>query len=271
MWVVLAASLGILSSQKLISLVLLLIAITMATIQGVLTPLALAYLTVIFYIIFLHQRYNAKKMLSSITEVILVITAILLFFHQLPGFHNPKILDKVVAGHNSTNFSMYFNFDKSLLTFVLFGALPTLFYTKSLSNHYWWHWCALIFSVPILLFIAVAIGVLKIELHFPDWIWQFALANLFFVSLAEEALFRGYMQQRLSRWFGKIPALFVVSILFGLIHFAGGYSLVIFATLAGLIYGIAWMWSGRLWVCTFFHFGLNLFHILFLTYPMYQA
>lgn len=44
-----------------------------------------------------------------------------------------------------------------------------------------------------------------------------------------------------------------------------------FAGLAGVIYGIAWMWSGRLWVATLFHFGLNLIHLLFFTYPMYHA
>ncbi|HFS3216289.1 TPA: CPBP family intramembrane glutamate endopeptidase, partial [Escherichia coli] len=27
-------------------------------------------------------------------------------------------------------------------------------------------------------------------------------------------------------------------------------------------------WSGRLWVATLFHFGLNLCHLLFFTYPL---
>ncbi|SQL02415.1 CAAX amino protease [Pseudomonas aeruginosa] len=45
---------------------------------------------------------------------------------------------------------------------------------------------------------------------------------------------------------------------------------MLFAGLAGLIYGLAWLWSGRLWVATLFHFGLNLTHLLLFTYPLYR-
>lgn len=271
MWIVLAISLGLLSSQQIISFILLLIAIAMGITQEVLMPFSLGYLAIILCIMFLPRYFGIKKTLSVAIEVLLVITAILLFFHQLPGFNNPKILDKVIAGTYSSPYSMYFNFDKSLLPFILLFALPTLFYVNPKSKQSWRYWCALVFSIPILLFIATMAGVIKIELHFPYWIWQFALANLFFVSLAEEALFRGYIQQRLSCWFGHIPALFIASGLFGLTHFSGGYFLIIFSTLAGLIYGLAWMWSGRLWISTFFHFALNLTHLLFFTYPMYKV
>lgn len=96
------------------------------------------------------------------------------------------------------------------------------------------------------------------------------MANLFFVCMAEEALFRGYLQQRLSQWLGARPALIVAATVFGAAHLAGGMLMVIFATLAGVIYGLAWMWSGRLWVPILFHFGLNLIHLLFFTYPLYQ-
>jgi len=43
--------------------------------------------------------------------------------------------------------------------------------------------------------------------------------------------------------------------------------LMIFAALAGLIYGLVWHWSGRLWLATAFHFALNMVHLLFFTYP----
>lgn len=271
MWIILAISLGLLSSQRLISFILLLIAIVIGIIEEIFMPLSLGYLAIILCIIFLPRFFGRKKILSLTIEFFLVITTILLLFHQLPGFNNPKILDKVIVGTHSSPYSMYFNFDKSLVPFILLFALPTLFYINPDSKRSWRYWCALVFSIPILLFMATMIGVIKIELHFPYWIWQFGLANLFFVSLAEEALFRGYIQQRLSGWFGHILALFIASGLFGLIHFSGGYFLVFFATLAGLIYGLAWMWSGRLWISTFFHFTLNLTHLLFFTYPMYQA
>ncbi|EHP3620765.1 CPBP family intramembrane metalloprotease, partial [Salmonella enterica] len=105
-------------------------------------------------------------------------------------------------------------------------------------------------------------------LHFPSWLPQFVFANIFFVSLAEEALFRGYIQQRLSMLVHPVLAMVIAAVIFGAFHYTGGILLAVFAAFAGVIYGIAWMWSRRLWVAVLFHFGLNICHLLFFTYPM---
>ncbi|EFK1743429.1 CPBP family intramembrane metalloprotease, partial [Escherichia coli] len=126
----------------------------------------------------------------------------------------------------------------------------------------------LFLSVPLILFLAVFLGGLNPEIHFPEWLPEFILANLFFVSLAEESLFRGYIQSRLSEVMSPLVALVVAALLFGLFHYSGGTLLMLFATLSGIVYGLSWMWSGRLWVATLFHFGLNLCHLLFFTYPL---
>ncbi len=52
--------------------------------------------------------------------------------------------------------------------------------------------------MPLLLLVATAAGRLTFEWHFPSWLPAFVLCNLLFVSLAEEVLFRGYLQQRLT-------------------------------------------------------------------------
>jgi membrane protease YdiL (CAAX protease family) len=62
----------------------------------------------------------------------------------------------------------------------------------------------------------------------------------------------------------------IAALLFGLAHFAGGPLLIFFAALAGLIYGLAWQWSGRLWIATLVHFAFNLTHLLLFTYPVLQ-
>jgi len=128
----------------------------------------------------------------------------------------------------------------------------------------------LLSAMPLLLLAATLAGGLRVEPHWPEWLGAFMLANLFFVSLAEEALFRGYIQQRLSQLLGNKQALLIAAALFGLAHFAGGLLLVFFAFLTGIIYGLAWLWSGRLWVSTLVHFAFNLLHLLFFTYPVWQ-
>ncbi len=97
---------------------------------------------------------------------------------------------------------MYYNFDKAMVPFLLFACLPTLFRTDKAEKASPRVLIALIISVPALLLLAVALGGLKIELHAPARILPFVMANLFFVCMAEEALFRGYLQQRLSQWLG---------------------------------------------------------------------
>lgn len=212
-----------------------------------------------------NWKYNAWA--KSIYEVGIVLSAIALSFHLWPGFHNPVVLNSVTVGPQSTPYTMYFNFDKALVPFLLVLCTSSLFKKEVKSEVSLWKWGALSLSVPLILFFAVFFGGLKPEIHFPEWLPEFILANLFFVSLAEESLFRGYIQSRLSEVTSPLVALIVAALLFGFYHYSGGALLVLFATLSGVVYGLSWMWSGRLWVATLFHFGLNLCHLLFFTYP----
>lgn len=271
MWWIVAGSLACISFWRPFALVMAAIALICACIEGVVDVYGLMALGVIAVLCrsasYLQQRPRAG---AIGVEVLLVAAALALFLHWVPGFHNPQIVDAVKAGPHSAPFSMNFNFDKALLPFILLAVLPTLMFKPSPYHPRIWQWLLLAASVPVLLWVAVLLGGLRLEPHFPDWLVSFMLANLFFVSLAEEALFRGYLQQRLAGWLGHLPALLIVAVVFGLAHIAGGMLLVVFATLAGIIYGLAWMWSGRVWVSTLFHFGLNMCHLLLFTYPMYQ-
>ncbi|PHM48151.1 CPBP family intramembrane glutamic endopeptidase [Xenorhabdus miraniensis] len=267
-WALLAVSLALLDSRQKIAFFIAFLAIIAGISTNVLTYPAIVTLTVITILGVAHIYCKKQFVLSTVIEVVLVISGILLFIHYLPGFHNLKYLDKVQTGPLSAPFSMYFNFDKALLPFILLFCLPTLFTRKPVVNAPPHGWALLIAAIPALLWLATVLGGLSVELHLPSWFPAFVLANLFFVSLAEEALFRGYIQQKLSQWMSPYLALIITSLLFGAVHFAGGGLMMAFATLAGLIYGVTWMWSGRLWVAVAFHFSLNLIHLLFFTYPI---
>lgn len=115
-----------------------------------------------------------------------------LAFHLLPGFHNLRWMPPEAAGPHSPPYSFWFNADKALLPFVLIIIIPQLFVTAPLRRVTRLHWLLLAFSVPALLLLATALGGLGFEPHLPRWLPAFMLANLFFVSLAEEALFQGY-------------------------------------------------------------------------------
>ncbi|AIR61869.1 CAAX protease [Cedecea neteri] len=270
MWILLAAALLVLQFNKKISLGLLLATVLWGAVDGVLDWRALASLAVIAVLAVAYLKAANGKPVRYVLEFLLVAASVALTIHVIPGFHNPKVLDSVSAGPQSAPFSMYYNFDKALVPFILLVVMKSLFVSEPKSRPAKFGWILLVALIPGLLLLAVALGGLKIEPHSPQWLVQFLFANIFFVSLAEEALFRGYLQQRLSGFMPPVMALIISAVIFGGLHFAGGPLLIIFAALAGLIYGLAWMWSGRLWVAVAFHVGLNMAHLLLFTYPVLQ-
>lgn len=270
MWYLLAASLFFLSFHRPASLLLLIITLAMAVANQ---TLALPGITAVLLLGSLALYRGVKRDQTRFAlpaEIILVVGSLALMLHLLPGFNNLAIVKAVNVGPESAPFSFYFNFDKALIPFLLLGCLPTLLKRPAAPpmNALWW--LVLMLAMPLLLLLATLAGGLKVELHQPAFLGAFMLANLFFVSLAEEALFRGYLQQRLTQRLGNLWGLLAAALLFGLAHYAGGPLLIFFATLAGIIYGLAWLWSGRVWVSTLVHFTFNMLHLLLFTYPLWQ-
>ncbi|KOQ99684.1 CPBP family intramembrane glutamic endopeptidase [Pluralibacter gergoviae] len=268
MWFILALSLVLLPFNRRIAGFPAVLAIVLAAAQGVLDWRALVSIGLIILLAVAWHKSKAKPVLRAGFELLLFIAALALMVHQLPGFHNLKVLDGVRAGPLSAPFTMYYNIDKALVPFVAFMVISTLFTDGKKHPVAAWRWGVLALCIPALLMLAALVGGLQREFHFPAWLPQFLFANVLFVAFAEEALFRGWIQQRLTRWLSAAPAMLIASLLFGLAHFSGGPLLMFFATLAGMVYGLAWMWSRRLWVAVLFHAGFNLCHLLFFTYPL---
>jgi len=269
MWYCLAASLFFLPFYRRVSLGLLVISLGLGISNQTLQFPAIGALVAMGAAACFCYKQRTRNVAGTVAEALLFLSAIALMLHLVPGFNNLPIVSGVRVGPESAPFTFYYNFDKALIPFVLLGCLPTLLKRPSAppANRLWW--LVLLLSMPTLLLIATLAGGLRVEPHYPAWLGSFVLANLFFVSLAEETLFRGYVQQRLSLRVGNVRALLMTAVLFGLAHAPGGAMLVFFATLVGVIYGLAWLWSGRVWVSTLVHFAFNLLQLLFFTYPFW--
>lgn len=268
MWFILGLSLILLPVNRRLAGFPAILAIVLAGVQGVMDWRGLAVIAAILLTAVGWHKAKGSPAVRAGLELLLFAAALGLMVHQLPGFHNLRVLDGVRAGALSAPFTMYYNLDKALVPFVAFTIISTLFTDGEKHAVPAWRWLLLALCVPGLLVLATLAGGLRVEPHLPAWLPQFLFANVLFVSFAEEALFRGWLQQRLTQWISAVPALIATSALFGLAHLSGGPLLVVFATLAGLIYGLAWMWSRRLWVAVLFHAGFNLCHLLLFTYPM---
>ena len=196
----------------------------------------------------------------------LLAWAVALTLHLVPGFSNLKVLDQALAGPASVPFNMYLNLDKPLLSFGLLLACPTLL-GKGGSIR-WRPLALLLLPLAALLLIACQLGALQPEVGLPHWWWLFALNNLLFTCVAEEALFRGAIQQGLAERYRPWIGIVVAASLFGAGHLAGGTLLALFATLAGICYGLAFQLSGRLTVAILLHFAFNFAHLALFTYPL---
>lgn len=86
---------------------------------------------------------------------------------------------------------------------------------------------------------------MKFEFSLPWWLPYFLFSNVLLVALVEEVYFRGYLQQRLSQILNPNFALLIASIAFGLIHYRSGILMIIFASLAGIIYGLAYKYNKK--------------------------
>lgn len=88
--------------------------------------------------------------------------------------------------------------------------------------------------------------------------------SLLFVGPAEELLFRGAVQGRLSRSWGQWPAIIVATVLFGLIHIpgvVGGFgaqlSYALLAGVLGIVLGYAYEYTGNIVVPAVMHGSYN--------------
>ncbi|WP_284193615.1 CPBP family intramembrane glutamic endopeptidase [Vibrio zhanjiangensis] len=267
-WLILAISItaAFLKINKASSILLFMV-ILCGMFYGVVTPIGLMIIGTFFTALYYLRDKNWLP--PTILSAVVVVFCVFLFLHLIPGFNNPQVLEKVQAGPLSADFNMYINLDKPLVFFALLCIFPHLLGTPRKPNYRTlFIVCTLLFS---LLPIASVLGAIKPELTIPSWWWLFAFNNLMFTSVSEEALFRGFIQQKLTDKFGLYIALVITSFLFGAAHFAGGPLLIIFASLAGLCYGLVFHLTGRLWAAVLIHFLFNFSHLIFYTYPMLRG
>ena len=224
--------------------------------------ISLGYLGATFLITKLEDK------LLFVGQACIVIVSLLLAAHILPGFEPWIYLSDVQASPNSSNYTLAFGLDKPLIAFTLLLLFPSALGTKKPFNSV--HLLLVFLSLPVVLLLAWGFGLIKPEISFSYWFLVFAIKNLIFTCITEEIFFRGYIQQQLCKKLNAYGGMAIASVLFGVAHFGGGIIYVALATLAGFLYGLAFLLTGRLYIAILAHFTLNMIHIIFFTYPLLQ-
>ncbi len=173
--------------------------------------------------------------------VLIFLLGLALQLHLIPGFKNLLIWNKIQLTSDAIPFTLYLNFDKTIVGLIILGLTLNLANTRI-------EWKALLkqvaFKLPIIIFIililTIVFGYIKFEPKLPHDLWIWVVSNLLFTCVAEEGFFRGFFQESLSQLKYKYSdsiAVLVPAIFFGIIHYPGGIKYVILATAAGALYG----------------------------------
>ena len=235
-------------------------------------------------IIFISASYFLNNGVSTLVRMISGTLAVVIYlalgFRLLPGFENQLLIDNASLKGASTSYTSYFNFDKTLAGLIFYLLVVDKAWKKvNIENALK---CVLVSIVLVFVVLSLGYTFNIIDFNFEyrfdyKFVLLFIVIQLFSTCLAEEVLFRGFIQERLYGFFNKnsvysksIPLL-ISSILFGLVHFAGGVKYMFVATLAGLGYGLVYQISRKVEYAIFAHALLNLCHLLFFTYPLLAA
>lgn len=217
--------------------------------------------------------HGAPRGRRALEAGMVLVAAAALMIHWMPGFANPRVIDAVRFTPDAVPFSLYVNFDKTLIALALLG----LAHARVSS---WREWRGLLaevtkwapVTIAVVLAASYALGYVrwapKLPAEAPLWL----AVNLLFTCTAEEALFRGFVQGGLRRAWANVRgghwlALAVAALLFGLAHAAGGWSYVALATVAGAGYGWAYERTQRVEASVLTHWALNALHFFLFTYP----
>jgi uncharacterized protein len=254
----------------------LILAVGSGYVTGALQAPALLWLAILAL---LALAFRTMRELGSgagqvITGVAFFLFSIACSMLLLPGFERTVLIPQTVLSPGAAPFSLGVGFPKVVMGILILGLINETRVRGFVEAGVVARRTAPVLLLTVLAVLAAvyATGYVRFD---PKWTAIFipwAITNLFFTCLAEEAGFRGFLQHELGR-IGSNPkiaavvALIISAVLFGLAHLGGGWSYALAATVAGLGYGAAYLRTRRIEAAMAVHFSVNALHFMFFTYP----
>jgi membrane protease YdiL (CAAX protease family) len=248
-------------------------AILLGLLSQQIRPIGIIPLILLPLVIFKFQK-TAHADIKFLLAILIIVLCVGLAAHLFPGFSSLKVINQVYLSKDAVPFTLSLNFDKTCIGIFILGLSHQLITNKSdWSNLFKRTLPLMIGIILVLITLAVFLGFVRFYPKLPGSLPIWAITNLLFISTAEEAFFRGFLQKNLSEVMKKIPygnitALFLASLLFGLAHYPGGIKYILLAGISGVGYGFVYDKTGYIEASIMTHFGLNLTHFLLFTYPM---
>ena len=203
------------------------------------------------------------------------VFALGLSLHLVPGFHPAVLFRDVRLTSDAAPFALALSFDKAAAGLLLLAAFCVRASSvRQLAAQGPSIAGAALTTAAVSIGIALVAGYVRFEPKWTEATPAFLVANLLFTCVAEEAFFRGLIQERLMRlaqarrqpaW--NWVAVAVSTILFGLAHAGGGATWMLVATIAGLGYATIYARTRTIEGAILVHFAVNAAHFIGFTYP----
>ncbi|MBI3211368.1 MAG: CPBP family intramembrane metalloprotease [Simkania negevensis] len=232
---------------------------------------ALAFLFLVHLILTKPMKKRWRLFYISATTFL----SLALFLHLLPWFHNWKMAEKISISSHGVPYTLFLNYDKPFIGFFpLALSIPLTRNLQQFKTTFIKIFALSLLGLLLLLLLTFSFHLVHIDLKFPRISGVWLIANLFFVTIAEEAFFRGFLQREIEKFFpssyGTPLSIFLVSLFFALLHlgFVFDFSFAFLAFVASLIYGTIYWLTRSIEGAIFAHFLFNLTHFFFFTYPL---
>ena len=201
------------------------------------------------------------------------VIALALALHLIPGFHNPILIDSVRLSPDSAPLTQYGNYDKAAAGLIILTCFaPRVTSWRELRQVLAASWSIALTTGFIVAASALALGIVRFDPKCPQIAPLFLVVNLLFVCVAEEAFFRGVIQERILIALGTRPGSAVVAMassafLFGIAHLGGGLRYTGLAMIAGAGFAYAYGKTRRVEASILAHFCTNAMHFFAFSYP----
>jgi membrane protease YdiL (CAAX protease family) len=220
------------------------------------------------------SRRVSSRWAANLLTVLSGVIALGLALHLFPGFHDQKLHDGLRLSADAAPFKLNLNFGKASAGLLLLAAYsPRIRHGAEAREVFSLLVWLIAIGTPIAVIgAALVFGEIRFDPKWPAPALAFLGANLLFTCVAEEAFFRGLLQERLHRLFGEgrlrrwLPVALMAA-LFPLLHLNGDAAYLTLVALAGFGYSLVYSVSRRIEAAVLTHFLVNATHFLWFTYP----
>lgn len=254
----------------------LLLSLILAYFSHIITPIALIPIGAL---LILHPLLigETRGLLRLILFLTIIGISLCLIGGVFPGFHYWTVYQKLSLSPHSYPTTFGINYGKVFIGFfVLAWGLPLAKSVSELEKILRLAFPLSLLGIVALLTFSLFSGLIAYDPKLPPGLWFFLLTNLIFVTIMEEAFWRGFVQEQLRRFFrplgpaSPLLAILVTSLFFALTHYFWVPHLPFLGLifLASLIYGALYQITRAIEGSILCHFLLNATHITLFTYPL---